>query len=217
MSNAETGLLPDDHPIFEACKTGDLNVVEHYLKSGVSVNAESEHNPTIASIATHHKHTRILDLLASFGLDFSRPFNRFGEALLLIAVRAGDIGLIEYFLSKGVDPNIQDNFGGTPVTIASGGGKVDIIKFFASKVVDVLKKGKNGATPFREASRNNQIEVMELLHRAGADVNEPDETKVTPLIGCAKGGKLEAVRWLLDHGADINAKDGRGKTALQWA
>ncbi|MCW0220622.1 MAG: ankyrin repeat domain-containing protein [Prosthecobacter sp.] len=217
MSEVQPQRLLDDHPIFEACKIGDVDAVERYLKAGVSVYAESEHNPTIASIATHHKHTQLLDLLAGYGLEFSCPFNRFGEPLIFIAVRAGDIGLIDYFLCRGVDPNIQDNFGGTPIKIAAGGGKVDVVKFLAGQGVDVLDKRKLGATPFREASRNNQIEVMEVLWLAGADVNEPDDAKVTPLIGCAKGGKLEAVQWLLDHGADINAKDGRGKTALQWA
>lgn len=63
MNTTHVEQLPDDHPIFEACKTGDVNTVENYLKNGVSVYADSEHNPTIASIATHHKHTLLLDLL----------------------------------------------------------------------------------------------------------------------------------------------------------
>jgi uncharacterized protein len=51
----------------------------------------------------------------------------------------------------------------------------------------------------------------------GADIEHRDAAGSTVLVSAAKSGNVDAVRWLLDHGADMKAKDGRGKTALQWA
>lgn len=209
--------VPDDHPIFEACKSGDSNTVERYLKEGISVYAESEHNSCIAALAARYRHQHILELLVKYGLDLNRPFNRFGEPLLYIALRTENEDLMEYFFRNGVSPSVEDEVGGSPIKLAAGGGNIAMIKLLMRHGVDVLKKGKDGHTPFRDAARNDRIAAMHLLYEAGADIDEPDHTGTTPLIGCAKGGKLDAVRWLLDHGADINAEDQRGKTALDWA
>jgi hypothetical protein len=52
MGNYDIERIADDHPIFEACKSGDFDKVKYYLNQGISVYADSESNPTIASILT---------------------------------------------------------------------------------------------------------------------------------------------------------------------
>jgi len=210
-------ILEDDHPIFEACKNGDLSVVEKYLNEGVSVYAESEHNSVISGIAAHHKHKDVLELLLKNGLDIVEPYNGFGSSLAEIAIRQDDVDWLGYYLAKGIPIDYQDNHGYSLLMLASAGGRLNSTKYLLANQASLETKSQSGTTAFREAARNNQIETMQLLLNAGSDIETRDSKGITPLIGAAKGGKYEAVEWLLENGADINAEDKRGKCALDWA
>lgn len=39
--------LQDDHPIFAACRNGDVEAVEKFLNQRISVRADSPRNPTL--------------------------------------------------------------------------------------------------------------------------------------------------------------------------
>jgi ankyrin repeat protein len=209
--------LQDDHPIFVACRKGNLTLVEKFLNEGVSVYADSEHNPAIFGIAVHHEQKAIVEVMIKHGLDIKTPCDKHGTSLALLPIKKQNIEWLEYLLDKGIPIETKNNFGSTLLSLAAAGGKVKSLQYLLQKGASPLEADLNGNSPFRQAARNNQISAMELLHEAGANIDEVDLTKTTPLIGCAKGDKPEAMKWLLEHGSDINAVDERGKTALDWA
>lgn len=209
--------LDDNHPIFEACKTGDYNTVSKFLADGVSVYAQSEHNPKIFGIVANRGHKKILELMLQHGLDINHPHNRFGASVAEFAIHKDSVEWLEYFFQKGVPLNVLDDSGHSLLELAAGGGKLESLRYLLEKGAELEQASPAGGTAFRQASCNNQIAAMDLLWERGANIEIRDYLESTPLIGCAKGGNLEAVEWLLDHGADINANDKRGKTALAWA
>ena len=209
--------LSDDHPIFEACKSGDYVTVEYYLKNGISVYAESDHNPAIFGIVANRGHRQILELMIRYGLDIRRSHNRFGSSVAEFAIHRDSVEWLEYFFQLGVPVDVIDNYNSTLLNLAAGGGKINCLKRLLVMGLDLESKDYLGGTPLCYAAWNNQITAMQILVEQGANIEARDSSQTTPLIGSAKGGKFEAVEWLLDHGADINAVAERGKTALDWA
>lgn len=209
--------LNDDHPIFEACRIGDYEAVEKFLRGGGSVYAESEHNPAIFGIAANKEHRDILELMLRHGLDIRRPYNRFGSSLALLAIKKDNLEWLEYFIGKGISIDAVDDTEHTLLNMATSGGRLQCLRFLIMQGACLEKRSRSGGTPIFEAARNNQIAALEILNRAGANREARDGDQNTPLIIAAKAGKFEAVEWLLNHGADIYAKDERGKTALDWA
>ncbi len=210
-------ILEDNHPIFEACRTGDYETVAKHLSEGISVYAESEHNPTIFGIVANRGHRRILELMIQHGLDITRPHNRFGSSVAGFAISRDSVEWLDYFIKLGVPVDAMDKYESTLLNLAAAGGKLECLRWPLDKGADIERKHYLGGSPFFEATRNNQIAALEILHNAGANREARDGDQNTPLIIAAKAGKFEAVEWLLDHGADIHAKAERGKTALDWA
>jgi ankyrin repeat protein len=68
------------------------------------------------------------------------------------------------------------------------------------------------------AASNNHAEVVELLLQRGAKVDQQERTQGwTALIWAAKQGHQASVAALRRHGADPGIRDGRGRTAADWA
>ena len=211
-------MLDDNHPIFEACKTGDIAVVESYLKDGGSVYAESEHNPPIFGIAANREHKDLLELMLQYGLDINMRHNRFGGSLAEFAIHKDSVEWLDYFIQKGIPIDVRDNHGFTLLLLAAAGGKTKCLTYLLERGASLEARNESsGKTPFMHAASSNQIQALEILLHAGSHIEDRDYNNATSLINAAKGGKVEAVQWLLDHGADINAKDERGKTASDWA
>ena len=76
----------------------------------------------------HHRYHNLFDI------NITDPCNH-NDTLLIIATRENSINLIKYFLEKGADPNLTNNFGNTAMHYA--------ISFKYFDIADLLKK--NGA------------------------------------------------------------------------
>jgi ankyrin repeat protein len=216
--NENENILEDNHPIFAACEVGDLELAKRYFQEGVSVHSQSYHNPSLIGIAAFRNHKELIDLMIQYGLDITRPHNRYGSSVAEFAIKRDSLEWLEYFVNLGVPVDAADKYETTLLSKAAAGGKMESLRFLLDKGASINKPSYHtGHTPFRNASNNNQIEAMEKLWELGSDIEIRDSTKATPLISCAKGGKLEAIEWLLDHGADILAEDERSKTAEDWA
>jgi hypothetical protein len=150
-------LLQDNHPIFEACKSGDYDTVAGYLAEGVSVYAENEHNPAIFGIVANRGHKRILELMIQYGLDIARSHNRFGESVAGFAIRIDSVEWLEYFLDLGIPADYADSTGHSFVEFAAGGGKMNCLSFPINRGTKIETRNQQNTTLFREATRNNQI------------------------------------------------------------
>lgn len=209
--------LPDDHPVFQICKTGDAPALKRLLNDGLDVYTEGKREPRITGSVVHNGHEELLGLLVAHGLDVNRPFNKFGERLIFVAIRAKNPSMVECLIRNGADVRLGSAFGASPLQIAAAGGMPDIIPLLLWHGAEVSSKNDSGATPFFEAARNDQTESMDLLVKAGAKTAEPDLDGTTPLIISAKANKTKALQWLLERGADVKTKDSYGKTAMDWA
>lgn len=209
--------LDDDDPLFEACKTGDADLVRSYLERGGSVFAESPNRPHLASMALQSGNVAIVQAMLAADLDVNDALNRFHERPLSYAVRHAHLPLIRFLLAQGADVN-EVNANGTSVFAgACAGSPLEIVQLLFEAGGNIRKRNSTGRTPFQWAASTGNINDMRFLLGAGALIDEADDSGTTALIGAGKGGKLEACAWLLDQGADIRAAGARGRSAEDWS
>ena len=212
-------LIPDDDPIFEACKRGDLSYVENKLRGGYSVESNGETSLSLMGYAIARGDLELANILINNGLKPDEKRNKFGQTYLMIAgvTRPLNIEILSLLLEAGADIEAKDKYGVTPLLQASGGPNKELLQFLINKGASVHAKSNRGQTTFWYAAQAGRIANLEALYAAGAREHGADGDGHTPLIRASFHGFLDVCSWLLAHGADKNAKDWRKKTAIDYA
>ncbi|WP_353285322.1 ankyrin repeat domain-containing protein [Wolbachia endosymbiont (group A) of Beris morrisii] len=150
---------------------------------------------------------------------------------------SGNLGIVEFLVSKDVSVNATDKYGCTLLHWAALKGHSDIAKFLVDKEANVNAKDILGRTPMHFAVMNNHKdiqdvygrgytyttaesnyeEVIQLFLMRGASINEADKNGETPLHLASWGGHLDTLQHLINNGANISTKDSSGKTPLDIA
>jgi ankyrin repeat protein len=112
----------------------------------------------------------------------------------LSRTEAGDLIAVSLFLAAGMDPNTQDQYGGTALRYAATKGHLDIVQALLDKGANVNMQDEDGFTPLRYAVRNGHTAVVQALLSKGAKVNVVDKWGWTPLM--IAGGDLEILQLL---------------------
>ncbi|KAI9762377.1 MAG: hypothetical protein M1840_001270 [Geoglossum simile] len=148
--------------------------------------------------------------LASMALNRT---NYMGESPLYLAVRHGNLELIELMLSRGADPNAEDIRGETPLYVAVQLGHYETVKMLLSYGADqTIQSRVSSNTPVLVAAGMGSVKLVALLTFQGA---VPCSANVQArLLSAAMNGNDEVVQALLDCGADPNIKNPDGKTPL---
>lgn len=143
------------------------------------------------------------------------------------------IELLEAFLARGSDVNIDDHNSERPLYEAASYGENAAIKVIIDRVTDVDDDNKWGRTALHVAAWAGQKETVKLLLEHGADVSRRDKHNRTPLLfACltytsdiSEDSSRQATAELLieeqiQRGAsfhEINACTKRGRTPLREA
>lgn len=123
-----------------------------------------------------------------------------GTPLLLTAVEANKVNVVELLLDRGVDIE-------TKLTYTT-----EFIDSF-----DTVPRYTQSYTALYVAAERGSQDTVDLLIKRGADVNATDTFGRTPLIIAAKRGYAAIVEKLFDAKAVVWLFDGFDKTALDYA
>jgi ankyrin repeat protein len=161
---------------------------------------------------------------------------------LRLAVRAGDLPVVQALLDGGADVNAKDEVGTTCLMHAVLNAHVGVVKLLLSKGADANARNKKGATALLWALHDpNKVKLLldhgakipeeavfvaaaipggnrtlKLLADRGANL-KVNKGGFTPLGAATRGGDLDTMRFLIEHGADFGAKTKSGYTALYGA
>ena len=198
--------------LISAAGDGDLTTACEYLRRGASPNARDAHQHVPLMHA--NAHLDMGELLLKNGADkyvlidgngwWSPLFPLYG---IYTAAQ------IEFYLSRGVDPNFGslggDEYDWRPLHEAAYYGKWNAIKHLldggALPNVHTTRPGWRGRTPLHEAVGTSS----DSFHFAIDAGNPP--------FGMIVGNSARAVSVLLAGGAEVNALDGRGYSPLDRA
>ena len=228
--------------LWTAARTGDLQAIKHYIKTGGDINAlDKTFQVSAMSWSALHGQTEVVQLLIENGAEVNIRSGD-GTTPLHSAAFLGRTDVVKFLLDNGADVKARNNDGATPVDVLSVdwdttafiGGLVGVST--GKEEIAAMKRGRNevaklfgikgtlddaGTTPAQNLSTAAFIGNAAAMKQAlagGADPNTKDpQSGSTLLATAALMGHTEIVALLLEHGADINARSRDGGTALHAA
>ncbi|XP_051792545.1 ankyrin repeat and EF-hand domain-containing protein 1a [Acanthochromis polyacanthus] len=147
---------------------------------------------------------------------------RDGKGALHVAVSTNDHDLVDFLLSHGANPNIQDKKGQTPMMLAAELGNAAIVVLLAKNQANVMlldAEGK-GVLFYCIYPTKRHSHCLQVALKCQADVNNVSSNGIHVFqLSCEKAEECEPLcLTLLDGGADPNAADqNTGVTALMAA
>jgi ankyrin repeat protein len=152
-------------PLTEAVMEGNLAWITFLLQSGANPNTAALAGYDAIEIAIKEKlPLTVVQLLVDHGAEFPR------KGLLPLAAISGDIGVIEYLLQNGINPNERTDESFTvpnshclPLHLAAEWGHVDTVNLLLHYGADVEAKDSSGATALEKASSAGHSAVANLL------------------------------------------------------
>ena len=135
-----------------------------------------------------------------------------GDTPLLSAITFDNLGLVQFLLAHGADPNVTVDHGYTCLLTAIEFDADESTRIVAELIragANIHTTGAHGWTPLHMAAARGHVEKARLLIDAGADVNHRKEIDAleTPLMEAAYTGQPSTVRLLLANGADPSMRD----------
>lgn len=136
-----------------------------------------------------------------------------GKTPLHAAASEGQLDVVRYLLSLGLDVNASDKDGWTSLHCAASRGHFAVCEALLAKSADVRCLTNQGTTVLHYAVRTTLndaflfLSVLQTLLERKADVDACNQYGETPLHqACFRGNDL-AVVWLIMQQADINHAD----------
>ena len=141
-----------------------------------------------------------------------------GGTPLMVAVKGGDLSIVNGLLAYGADPNIQDNDGWTAAMHAVRGNDPKIMRLLGKFKTKFNLVNHDNMTALGLASYTNKANAAVAILDSGGN---PDDVmgaaKYSALMIAAKLGNQPMMQTLLQYKADPNLKNTGGVTALMIA
>jgi ankyrin repeat protein len=121
---------------------------------------------------------------------------------ILIAVKNGYAGIVEFLLKAGADIESADNRT-TLLILAAENGYADVVEILIKAGAKKDVRGRFNKTALTMAARKGHIDIVRILVLAGAQKNlKYGNDDGTPLVMAARGGHVDIIEFLIDNGAD---------------
>eukprot|EP00347_Sterkiella_histriomuscorum_P006064 403354203 len=161
----------------------------------------------------------IMKILIAKGIDLMCK-NHNGSNALHIAVKKGNIQVIQALLDIHYPLNYTKNNGVTALGIAAYKGSIKLMEMLYSAGADLNIVNKQGISPLYLAIKSgNQDAVKYLIERKSqVHYNDPTQAEFSPLFYCIKQGNLKAFEVLCDTGVDLdNSYNHQGYNPFTYA
>lgn len=199
-----------------ACMEKENDALMHLLESKLPRDSQDCKGLTPFMISSAQGSESLVTVLKSVGADVNRR-NHNGENAVHLAVKSGNLKIVQCFSLFGCDMDQEDNNGITPLMIACAKNKLDMARFLANKKVDVNAVARNGRTPAHFACESGSLDLLRLLHSRKAKLDEQDLMGVTPIFLAAANQNKEYLEFLCNADCELKATDRSLKSVLHYA
>lgn len=136
-----------------------------------------------------------------------------------LAVRSGNLAMVNDLLRNGVDVDKRGPEGFTPLMVASGHGHFHIAEILLTAGADVhALEPRMGASALHKAVQSGNPDLVDLLLSHGAFIDQQSASLGnSPLIDAVLYKHVEVVEGLLSRGARTHTVNYWGQTALDTA
>uniref|UniRef100_A0A452IBY6 Uncharacterized protein n=1 Tax=Gopherus agassizii TaxID=38772 RepID=A0A452IBY6_9SAUR len=211
------------YPIIWAAGRGHSDIVHLLLQHGAKVNCSDKYGTTPLIWAARKGHLECVKYLLQMGADvdqegaclayvvkilntltFCYAPDRYGDTVLIGAVRGGHVEIVRALLHKYADIDIRGQDSKTALYWAVEKGNATMVRDILQCNPDTEMCTKDGETPLIKATKMRNIDIVELLLDKGAKVSAIDKKGDTPLHIAIRGRSRKLAELLLR-----NPKDGR--------
>ena len=215
---AQGRVLSDVEMFIAGADANRLDVILHFLKKGVDVNARTKNGYTALIIAASKGNLDVIELLLVRGAEVDLV-NEEGWTALMEAIRRGREKTVDRLLRAGAKLEAREKrYGVTPLMVASRADNPNIVSALLAKGADVnAADERSGLTALHLALGSNALRSMEIVGEllvGGADAAKPASDGFTPLMAAVDSRLVDKMKLVLSENPDVNAVTDDGRTAL---
>ncbi len=154
-------------------RTGNIDLMKQLLEKGVKGNDNAFIFASQGGRGTSNG-IEVFQFLETTGLNPNATSKEGENPLHALAFRSKDMGILKYFIEKGVDVNQPDEHGNSPFMNAASRNNLDVVTLLFNNVKDINQTNKKGESALSLAVANNSPDVVEFLLKNKADVSVID-------------------------------------------
>jgi len=183
------------YPLVEACRTGNVEIIEILVENGADVNLGARFTP--------------------LGLTyFLKPANWYDISLYLLENGAS----LDYKTPNSEENVLTDIVAHRPGTVEEElENSTEVALAFYHALENCDHSNVNWMRVLQHSVSNDRIEIVKLLLNQGYCTVNDTSVGMTALMFAARDSTIEMVQLLLDYGADKSIKSTDGKTAYDYA
>uniref|UniRef100_A0A8C7JV01 Transient receptor potential cation channel, subfamily A, member 1b n=1 Tax=Oncorhynchus kisutch TaxID=8019 RepID=A0A8C7JV01_ONCKI len=228
-SNLEGGL--GNTPVMLACSINNTEALSILLSHGARLSSQNKLGHYAIHAAAFAGSKKAMDVILKAGEEMGHSIEEHINFLdksysspLHLAVRGGNMDIIEFCIHKGAKIDQQQVDRSTALHFACSQGATEAVKLMLSSYsrLDSIINLPDGAcqTPLHRATIFDHTELAEYLIskvNTGADIDYIDSKGLSPLLLATNCGAWRTVALLLSKGANVKIKDQSGCNFLHLA
>ena len=137
------------------------------------------------------------------------------EDIAYRACQRGHFNIIEYLVESGLADKIEEK--APLVCIATNEGHTSIVEYLVSKGYDKEVKSQIDMTLLHVAAQYGFLDIVEFLVNNGSELESRDLNGNTPLFNAVRSKHLDIIKYLISKGASADAKNDEGKSPFDAA
>jgi tankyrase len=164
------GITFNDQEFLKAIQRGEQEVVDLFVRGGMSVHIEDEQGTPAIILALKKGFTVVARILLGAGAD-PNARDKMGFTPLLLACGKPTFGykaIAERLIHKGADINVRDRLGWTPLLLSLSGGTLGIAEILIERGADISARTRAGESALALAKKAGHEHIVRLLEAKGA-------------------------------------------------
>ena len=221
ISNQDIPDVYGDTPLFNACRTGNIDIVQQLLAgkycNSLYVNGRTLETPV--HIACRMGRLDIVQVLLDGYKGQINQQNQFGETVLHLVCQSDSVEIVNFLMQHNYcDPNIKSQLGESPWFIACKRKQLSIVHCYSNSTCNFNETDIHRNTPLHIACSKTAFDIVKLLV-CHCNIDDENSDGDTPLHIACKLSHLDILKCLLEGQSRKldHLKNNAGSTPLHCA
>ncbi|XP_078488902.1 uncharacterized protein LOC100185625 [Ciona intestinalis] len=211
-------LVGDEREFHDACKSGDIDEVRRFIKSGIDINCRNKHDRVPMHWAAGNGHLDVVKELLDDGAMMDAA-DKFGMDTLLWGAWFGHAACVRHMMHAGAKFTTKNKHGYTWLHCAVQNNHMSVVNILTEEMQDFDKdiQDESGKTGLHVACKYGRHEIAQRLLELNCKGKIKDNAGNLPLHIAAKHGFYKVIAPLYEADNSLDDTNSDHKTALHLA